>query len=119
MPLAIPLVASVPSYRFSTTLDSFGDGSEIVPQTYVIDVHWNARDEAWYMDLLASDETPIRHGLKIVLGALIGGRCVDERFPAGCFMAVDLSGEGREATLDDIGTRVVLYFYTAAELTGG
>lgn len=107
MPQVLPLVPSVPSYRFGTVLN--GD-------PFIIDVHWNGRDEAWYMDVLAEDETPIRHGIKILLGSPLGRRTIDPRFPRGMFLASDLSGEGRDAGLDDLGTRVVVYFFTPEEI---
>ena len=97
----LPLVPSTPNYRFATTLDG---------TSYVFDVRWNARDEAWYLDVYDQNETLIRAGVKIVLGALLGRRSVDPAFPDGLLIATDLSGEGREATFDDLGTRVVVIF---------
>ena len=106
MPRQLPLVPSIPFYRFGTTLSD-------VP--YIFDIRWNGRDEAWYMDILQEDETPIRHGVKIVLGALLGRRSRDPAFPLGVMIAADLSGEGREATFDDLGTRVAVYQYEPGE----
>lgn len=107
MPQQLPLIPSIPHSRVSTTLA----GAQ-----YLLDVRWNARASAWFMDLLAEDETPICHGIKVVLGAAMGGRSTHPRFPAGMLMAVDLTGQGREAGFDDIGTRVVVYFFTAEDL---
>lgn len=107
MPQQLPLVPSIPSYRVGTALG----GTQ-----YVLDVRWNARDAAWYMDVLAEDETPIRHGIKIVLGALLGRRTIDPAFPAGIMIATDLSGSGVDAGLDDLGTRVIVLFYDGAEI---
>lgn len=105
----VPFEPSIPSYRFSTTL---------IGKTYTIDVHWNARDDAWYFDLLDSAGAPIVHGIKIVLGALLGGRCADERFPLGRFMACDTTDSGTEAKFDDLGTRVLVYFFSFDEIDG-
>lgn len=102
----LPLVPSVPSYRVGTQLDGV---------QYVLDVRWNGRDGAWYMDILDEAAVAIRSGVKIVLGAFLGRRTVNPAFPAGLLVAADLSGEGRDATLDDLGTRVVVYFYTFDE----
>lgn len=109
MPVQLPFVPSEPNYQFATVLDG-------VP--YIIGVRWNARDAAWYMDLFAADASPICHGIKIVLGALLGRRTMDPRYPGGTLTAVDLSGKDADATLDDLGVRVVVYFYTFAELVG-
>ena len=51
-----------------------------------------------------------------MLGAFLGRRCVDPRFPAGVMVAVDTSGEGRDAGLDDLGTRVQVLFYSGEEI---
>lgn len=107
MPQLLPLIPSVPNYRVSTTLDG---------EQYILDVRWNGRDEAWYLDLLAEDETPIRRGMKVVLGVPLGARSVDLAFPDGFLLASDLSGAGREAGLDDLGARVRVYFYSREEL---
>lgn len=107
MPVVLPIVPSVPNYRVSTTLDDV---------SYVLDVRWNGRAEAWYMDVRTDEGEAIRVGLKLVLGAYHGMRVTDERFPNGIFTAVDLSGEHREATLDDMGTRVVVLYYPASEI---
>lgn len=95
-------VPSIPNSRFSTALS----GTQ-----YIIVQRWNARDGAWFFDLLAEDETPIAYGIKIVLGVLLGGRNVNDEFPLGVFEAHDLTGSGVEAGLDDLGTRVVVYYY--------
>ncbi len=99
-------MATDPNFRIGTTFEGV---------SYIFDCRWNTRDEAWYLDLLAEDETPIRRGIKVVLGALLGGRAGhDPRFPAGVIVASDLSGEGREAGLDDLGTRVQLTIYPSS-----
>lgn len=107
MPVAIPLDATDPFYRVGVTLED-------IP--YILDVRWNGRDGAWYFDLLDVAEDPVRCGIKIVLGAFLGIRSRDPRMFPGTLVAEDTSGESRDATIDDLGTRVVVYYYTAAEL---
>ena len=109
----LPLKPSIANYRVGTTLDG---------TAYVFDVRWNGRDAAWYLDVRDAEANIIRRGIRIVLGALLGRRCTDPRFPRGVLFASDLSGEQREAGFDDLGTRVRVYFYTPAEyleLVGG
>ena len=102
MPQTLPFVPSIAHYDFSTVLDG---------TPFKFEVRWNGRDGAWYMDLLDEEGVGIVAGVKIVLGALLGGRIVDQRFPRGVFQADDTSGEGREAAFDDLGTRVRVLFY--------
>ena len=103
----LPLEPSVPSYRFSTTLD----GTQ-----HVFDVHWNGRDGAWYFDVLTTDGEIIRAGVKVVLGAWLGRHSVDPRYPLGVLVADDQSGERRDAGLDDLGARVIVQFLTFGEV---
>lgn len=107
MPEALPLVPSIPSYRVGVSLAGV---------QYILDVRWNAREGAWFLDVLAEDETPIRRGIKIVLGTLLGGREVSDEFPLGVLQAIDLTNTGTEAGLDDLGDRVVVLFYSFEEL---
>ena len=108
MPVQLPLDSVDPFYRVGITLND---------TPYLFDVHWNGRDGAWYFDLLDVTEDPIRCGIKIVLGIPLGFRSTDPRFPPGALYAEDLSGQGTDATIDDLGSRVVVYYYTIAELT--
>lgn len=108
----LPLIPSVPNYRVGTTLSGI---------VYLLDVRWNERDAAWYMSLLTEDERMIRAGMKIVLGTFIGIRSTHPDFPPGFFRAFDRSGQGEDASFDDIGDigndgRVVVYFFPLTEL---
>ena len=107
MPTQIPLIGEEFNYSVSTILDD---------TEYIFNVRWNGRDESWYFDLSDSEGGIIRAGLKILLGAFPGRRSVDPRFPNGAFVVSDLSNEGVDATYYDLGTRVVMHYFTAAEL---
>jgi hypothetical protein len=89
-------------------------GTTLLSTSYVINLRWNTRDAAWYFDLLDQNESVIVSGIKIVLGVELGRRTTDQRMPKGVFWAGDLSGQGLDATLFDLGTRVVVYFYPFA-----
>jgi hypothetical protein len=110
MPVSLPLIPSVPRYRFGTTLDN---------TQYVFEVYWNGRDAAWYMNVLQTDETPVQYGIKIVLGAALGGLVIDPAFPPGIMVALDLSGADLDATFDDLGTRVIVQYFTLDEVRAG
>lgn len=107
----LPLRSSAPSYAFSTTL---GEGDE--QRQYRFAFRWNERAASWYMDVLESDDTPIRMGIRVVLGVRLGRRVADSRFPPGELVARDLSGAGREAKLEDFGTRVVIDYTSPEEV---
>lgn len=103
----LPFVPSIGFYRFGTTIEE-------VP--YVFDVRWNDRDKSWRFDVMEIDETMIVAGVRVVLGAYLGKQCNHRLFRRGVIVAVDLSGQRREATYDDLGTRVVLQYIPVLEL---
>lgn len=104
--LTIPFESGTAAYSFETPIDG-------VP--YRFDVRWNTRSEAWHFDLYEQDGTPIAHGLKIVLGAFIGRRIQHRLFRTGVMVARDDSGQGRDATIDDLGTRVLVRWIPITE----
>ncbi len=107
MPQQLPLAPSIANYRVGTVLGGV---------SYLLDVRWNGRAEAWYLDVLTEDEEPIRRGIKLVLGSALGRRCVDTRFPPGILVAADTSGAGIDAGFDDMGERVVVLYFAPEEL---
>lgn len=110
MPVQLPFDSEDPFYRVGATLDDI---------TYVFDVYWNGRDAAWYFDILDTSEIPIRSGVKIALGTPLNLRSSDPRRPTGLLTAVDLSGAGKDAGIDDLGARVVVMYFTLAEIEAG
>lgn len=107
MPSVLPLVPSIPEYTFATALNS---------NVYVIRMRWNARASTWFMDISDSEETLVLAGMACLLGCKIGLNSANTSFPAGMFLMVDTSGTGIDATLDDMGTRIQIWHYSADEL---
>lgn len=66
---------------------------------------WNGRDEAWYMDILDSVNSPILQGIKIVNGWELIARFTDTRLPQGALIIVSLKGDqeviGRNDMIED------------------
>ena len=84
--------------------------------TYTLQLRWNVRALAWYMDVL--DETGATYivpGLKLVtdwpLGAYRFGRQ-----PPGAFAVVDSAGEGQDPDDLSLGVRHRLVYFTSTEL---
>ncbi len=112
----IPLIPSEPWYTLTVPLDNpEGDGTT----AYVFVVRWNERDEHWYFDLLEQDNTAILTGVRIVLGTYLGRRSRHPLLRGGVFIAIDTTGEGRDAAFDDLGTRVVLRYFTVQDVMAG
>lgn len=115
MPVAIPvqpgdLVGSA-DYRFSAIVD----GGE-----YVFELHWERREDRWYLSVSELGGSPVFASAKIALGVLIGRRSPHPLLRRGGFVAIDLAspgpGRGAEAGFADLGRRVALRWYTAEEL---
>lgn len=104
--LAVPATGLVGKSRVTL------DGAE-----FVLRVRWNSRAQRWVLDLYDAAEAPLALNLVLNVGVgLLGafGRRAD--FPAGELIAYDTSRTGAEAGVDDLGTRVRLYYVEAAEL---
>jgi hypothetical protein len=114
MPIDLPLIPSEPNQGFSATLEE---------TQYVFECRWHSRDASWYLSIFTEQEDPIRVGMRVVLGAALGRRSPDDRMPPGAIVAVDTSApegtDGLDATLDDLGTRVQVRYYTRDELAEG
>lgn len=96
-----------PDYRFRSELDGV---------TYTLELHWNARLEAWFLDVGDVDGNVLKHGIRVVVGWPLLFRAVDEDLPPGDLMAIDTSGQDAEAALNDLGGRVQLVYVEAADL---
>ena len=106
----IPFVPSVPFQTIGTVLNN---------ESITIDLHWNTRDEAWYFHLTDDKGDSIIKGIKIVIATPLGRSSAHEFFSRNLLIAMDISGQQREATLDDLGTRVIMLHYTSDELANG
>lgn len=91
----LPLQPSIDNYSFTTTLEN---------TVFEVDVHWNTRTLAWYMDWYQADGvTVVALNLKVVLGTYIGKHIAAVPFSTGIIVAQDTSGNGLDAGFDDIG----------------
>jgi len=88
-------------YRETVTLD----GSE-----YVLTFAWNERERRWYMDMETVDGTAIAHGVKIVADAVLLKGVTNDLRPRGLFCSVDMTAEGVDPDIRDLGSRVRLFY---------
>lgn len=111
----IDITPSDPWQEVTTSIDE-GDG---VINTYIFELKWNVRDSSWYLSAAEADGTVIFTGKRVVLGMYIGRRSRHPLLRKGVIVAVDTMRTGTEATLDDLGTRVKLRYFTAQEVMAG
>lgn len=106
----VPFVPSKAYYNFDTQLGDFA---------VTFDVHFNERAGLWFFDLLDDVGKEVIKGVAIVLGTNLGGRSQHPIFQRNILRAYDTAapagGAGRDATFDDIGSRVIVIHRTIEE----
>lgn len=113
MPTEIPLRSDLPRYDLQVQLDAV---------TYTLELHWNTREAAWYMNVRTEDGSDIVNGIKVVVDFPLGRRTPNPLRPPGVFVAVDSSGQHLDPQWDDdlsvgdLGDRVSLLYYSAQEI---
>jgi hypothetical protein len=97
----------IPEYTETVTLDG---------SLYLLRLLWNGRMDHWMLSVYAADETPIVTGRMIVNGINLLRGCSVPARPPGVIVAVPIDSNGDHAGLDDLGSRVGLYYIPAAEV---
>lgn len=107
MPIQLPFTSTSANYDLRTVIDD-------VPYTF--ETRWNGFDKAWYVNIYEDDGTLIVPSVKLVLGCYLAKTVSHRLFRTGVFVVVDTSGKRRDATIDDLGTRVQVRRYTVPEI---
>ena len=108
--IQIPTRIDLGIYRMQVDLDG---------ETFTLDFQFNEREGAWYFDLADEARSPIRSGIKVVTGFSLTRLIRDLRRPKGEMVAVDTTGQRREALLDTLGSEVVLTYVEAVDVPVG
>lgn len=86
-------------------------------KTFGFEFIWNVRDLSWSFAMSdASGDVILAR--KVVLTTPMLSRNQDARLPFGEMIATDTSNQDLEATLTDLGTRVLLCFTDGADIVG-
>lgn len=109
MPQTITTSQVLPYYSQRVTLEG---------STYNIILKWNERDSVWYMSLLTDENVPLMSGVKVVSDFPLNRREASSDGPPGLFVAYDTSEEGIDAGFEELGERVLLFYYTQEEVEG-
>ncbi len=83
---------------------------------FVLQFDWNARAAAWFMNVLDADRTQLYMGVKIVVDHPLAKRLRNSLLPAGLLTAHDTSRQRVDPGIDDLGDRVILLYFEAANL---
>ena len=107
MSVTLPTLVDTPSFEVECQLDGV---------LYVFAFRWNGRAEQWVFDLADATRDPIVSGIAVVVDFPLARRGADPRLPPGALFAVDTTNTQTDPGLVDLGRRVVLVYFTAAEL---
>lgn len=105
--LEIPTRTDVPHYSIEVELEQ---------RSYLLEFLWNDRAQAWFMDIADVNGTRLLSGRRIVVDLPLLARYRDPALPAGELCAVDTTGLGLDPELADLGTRVKLLYFEAADI---
>ncbi len=105
----LPLDAEAPHSRRSVQLEGV---------SYLIDLDWNERNEAWFVSVYLDDAgpTPIVQGFRVVIGSPVLRRVRTPPRPPGDILFIDTSGEDLDPGRDDVGARVQGLYYERADI---
>jgi len=107
MAVTVPVLLDTPLFSLETQLDG---------TLYSLTFRWNSRANQWFVDLADAANDPIVSGIAIVVDFPLARRCRDPRMPPGALFAVDTTGAGLDPGETDLGRRVVILYFTEAEL---
>ena len=102
----LPNEPSQVNYSFRTLLDDI---------RFEFIFRWSIREQAWYFDLLAEDQTPICLGKRLVLNWPLLSGVTSILQPLGVLMALDTVGTGIEPAIDELGSRIQILYQAVTE----
>lgn len=108
MTLTLPLRSDLPHYSFDTTLDGV---------VYGFEFFWNTIEEGWFMSLFSSNGDALLQGLRVTCDWPLAKYYATPGFPPAMLMAQDTGGEQKTPGRDDLGTRVLLLYFSESELS--
>lgn len=110
MSVLLPLrTDSTPFYAFGVALEGV---------SYNFTFKWNTRGSLWTFDVADGAGVALVSGRRVVVGLPLLARFKDPRLPPGQLVAFDTTGAGVDPGLADLGTRVTIVYWTAAEVAG-
>lgn len=84
--------------------------TELDGSFYLFDFRFNSRATVWMMNIYDENSDIIRSGIPLLLGVDLLGRFQDSRLPPGPLFVMNLKDENVEASRDDLGNDVQLFY---------
>ena len=101
------------STRLIRITGTTGKFQQVVPlegETYTFVFRWNDRCSRWFLTIRNAAGADLITGKKLVADVPFHPHEVNEELPPGSIWTLDLSGEGTDPGLRDLGDRVVLMY---------
>ncbi|BBO74394.1 hypothetical protein DSCW_18110 [Desulfosarcina widdelii] len=104
--VALPVAADTPYQSFNIELDG---------TVYGFRLRYNTRADAWFLDLLAADETVLLAGRAVRLGVDLLAHYSDAAFPPGRLFVVNFVDTYGEPDRENFGQDVKLIYVEAED----
>jgi hypothetical protein len=96
---------------------SYTEQVELDGVTFRFVFNWNVREGRWYFDLNDIADNPVVSGRAVTLNTpLLGYLRRSTSYPAGDLIVIDTSNSNTDASLTDLGDRVIMLYITGADL---
>ena len=99
----------------STTESQYSQTTTLEGRDYDLSFTWIEREDRWYLDIASGGETLLA-GLKLVADWPLLRLQASELLPPGELVALDMTGEGRDPGLRELGERVKLFYIESEDL---
>lgn len=100
--LTIPVRSDVKAYQFQMDLEGI---------IYTLDFGFNTRSGRWYMSIYnQTAETLLIGDIPILINIPLHDQYIDVDLPPGRFIAIDETGQNKEATVNNFGTEIKLFY---------
>ena len=107
-------VTNIPT---STTFSFYTLDVELDDIEFRLEFKFNARDQAWYLSIYDTNDTPLRSGLRVVSDWTLLRLWQEIQLrPEGELIATTQGGIARPALIDELGEDVVLTYLDADEI---
>lgn len=92
------------------TQPDFAEDVDLDRVVYRLSIHYNGRDDSWYLSVADADGVEIVSGVRLVIDTSLLGQHVSEGLPPGVLLIIDPAGTRQDPTradLDDEGKALV------------
>lgn len=107
----LPLFSGRAAYEYNIVIDSV---------SFRLVFTWANRHGSWYLDILEADSTPIRTGIRVILGYPLTLRdAANDLMFDGMLILQRIDDLDREPTYEDMGRNVELVLITGDDIPTG